>query len=116
MLLEMGQKVSATGTVKGEIQFPVSDQIATDAPYKRILDSGGGTSCRTCHTNEGRYTSTHSTDAFQSGIILPSEQNRVEKAYLKSEAQFCNSSADPYRCQMLRAIFIDGQAQDSVFP
>jgi hypothetical protein len=115
-LLEMGQKVSSTGSIKGELQFPVATELTHDSPYSRILENGNGTSCRTCHTNEGRAVGTPSAYSYQSTLIPPSEQSRVDKIYLKSAAQFCNSSTDAYRCQMLRAIFIDGQAQDVAFP
>jgi hypothetical protein len=115
-LLEMGQKISPTGTIKGELQFPVANDLTQDSPFTRILENGNGTSCRTCHTNEGRAIGSPSSYSYSSTLIPPSEQSRVDKIYLKSAAQFCNSSIDAYRCQMLRAIFIDGQAQDSVFP
>jgi hypothetical protein len=116
LLLEMSLKVSSTGSVKGEILFPVPSEISTDLPYSRILEGSYGTSCRTCHNNESLYAGTASKHAYQSNIITPLFQTEVRADYLKSQATFCNPSVDSYRCAMLKAVFVDGQAQDTSFP
>ncbi|MGZ5278518.1 MAG: hypothetical protein ACXWC9_01160 [Pseudobdellovibrionaceae bacterium] len=116
MLLEISQKVSSTGSVKAELAFPIAGPIANDAPFSRIREGASGTSCRVCHQNEGIAAGFNSSQAFQSNIIEPLDGARVDRDYMKSQATFCNTAVDPYRCQMLKAIFIDGQAQDTLFP
>lgn len=115
-VMEMSLKVSATSSVKGEIPFPVTGPISVDAPYTRIREGSFGTSCRTCHTNEGQYAGLASNQAFQSNIISPLEGSRVSQAYMKVQADYCNSNVDKYRCNMIKAIYIEGQAQDAAFP
>lgn len=117
-LLELAQRVSPTASIKGEIMFPVDGALSANTPYNRILDPGGfGTSCRVCHSNEGRDTSIKAGEAYASSVLRPESSKRVTQTYLKSQALSCNSQKDPYRCQMLQSIFVDGQAQDALaFP
>lgn len=115
-LMEMSMKVSPTGSIKAELQFPIVNDLNVDSPYSRIREGAYGTSCRTCHTNEGMYAGAASSQVFQSNFIVPLDSSRVSQAYMKAQAMYCNSNIDKYRCQMLQSIFIDGQAQDSTFP
>jgi len=115
-LLEMSEKVSANTSVKGEVIFPITENLPLDAPYSRIADSNLGTSCRSCHTNEGLYPIITAGTAYISEFIPPLAQDRVPQSYLRSQATICNLNQEPYRCQMLRALMIDGQAQDAAFP
>lgn len=116
LLVEMSEKVSGNSSTKGELIFPIETNISVDAPYSRVMEGGFGTSCRVCHSNEGRYVNSVSKLAYQSNVITPLDSVRVDTPTMKAQAMFCNSKTDPYRCQMLRAIFIDGQAQDTLFP
>ena len=115
-LLEMSQATTATSSIKAELQFPIQGEISNDAPFSRILEGSYGTSCRICHSNEGLATGTGNSFSYQSNILMPLSASQVSSDYMKAQAMFCNSNFDKYRCQIIRSIFIDGQAKDTQFP
>lgn len=116
-LLEVSQVVGPSVSVKGEIEFPVKTNIPPDSVYTRIRDNAfAGTSCRVCHMNETTYASTQTTSVFASRLIPPDPFKRVSQASMLGQASRCNPEKELYRCLMLRAIFIDGQATDTEFP
>lgn len=119
-LLEVSQIISQSASTKGEIQFPVADILPTDAPYTKILESKGettgGTSCRTCHQGEIRNLNINTGTAYNNELIKPDPFKRVTQPYMKTQAQNCNSQLNAHRCDLLKAIYIDGQAQDADFP
>ncbi len=115
-MLELSQIVSTTHSVKGEIEFPVKNTYTLDAPYMRIYNGSSGTGCALCHGNERLYPSAISAFAYESEIVKPSPFRRVTQTYLKNQSLNCDSFVDPVRCDILRAVFITGQAQDVPWP
>jgi hypothetical protein len=113
-LLEYGQFINSTESVKAELEFPIEDTIPLTQPYDHIK-SGTGTSCRFCHSSE-RSISGFGGDAFASAVVRPSFFQRQTAARLRTVAQNCNKATDPYRCEMLNSIFVRGKAQDADLP
>lgn len=114
-LLEMSQYISLSASVKAEIEFPVRSVVPNDTPFTHIRAGNGGTTCQFCHVNEVRATD-FGPDAFSSAILRPDPFNRVPSSTLRQTAANCNRNADPFRCDLLQAIFITGQARDANFP
>ncbi len=117
LLLEVSEVVGPSLSVKGELEFPVNGNVSPDAVYTKIKDeSFAGTSCRFCHANENPYFSITTGPAFVSKLIPPDPFKRVSQASMLGQAARCDSQKEMYRCLMLRAIYIDGQASDVEFP
>lgn len=117
LLLEASEVVGPSVSVKGEIEFPVTTNISPDSVYTRIKDpSVSGTSCRFCHMSESPYFTITTGPAFVSRLIPPDPFKRVMQPSLLGQAWRCNPEKELYRCLMLRAIYIDGQATDVEFP
>ena len=76
----------------------------------------GGTGCRACHGNEYKVYFGHGGEAYGSDILRPNPLKLLPVSDLKTLAGNCNAELQPYRCAMLKAIFIDGQATEGVFP
>ena len=111
--LELSELVSGTSSVKAEIEFPLEGNISRSEPFSRILEStGGATTCRNCHLNEGRNYNYKNGEAYTSNIMFPDSYKRVSQTLLQGWASSCDLQKDRFRCLMLMAIFIDGQAQD----
>lgn len=106
-----GQMVS----VKGEFAFPITGQLESDLPYTRILEKPFGTACRVCHQNENRNTSITTGEAYNSNILTPDPFKRISQSYLRSQASVC-AQPDDFRCRLLKTIYIDGSASDTLFP
>ncbi len=113
-LLEYGQLINFSESVKAELTFPIPDGIPYSRPYSQIR-SGVTTSCRSCHSSE-RSVAGFSGDALASAVLRPDPFNRQTSARLRGIAAQCDKASDPYRCEMLNSIFIKGRAQDADFP
>jgi hypothetical protein len=114
--LEFSQVQPPGSSVKGELLFPINEDFQADLPYTRILlGGGGGTNCKACHFNEYQAFR-YAGPAYGSDIIAPGVSKQVSVGQLKSLALNCDTGADALRCAILKAVFIDGQAQAGVFP
>jgi hypothetical protein len=116
-LLEMGEIVSASQSVKAELEFPIVGEIVSEDAFSRMAATvGGGSDCRFCHAGESAAGAGFPTNAFKNDIVRPSEAVRITSSVLRREATSCDPSVDAYRCAILKAVFIDGAAFDGVFP
>ncbi len=114
-LLELGE-VYSSQSFKAEIRFPVEGNI-TMAGLNSYLSGGAGTSsCSGCHLHESKMSYQNTNGTFISDIFRPDESKRVGKAYMKIETDICKSEVNKFRCDMLKAIYINGQAVDDIFP
>lgn len=116
-LLEMSQLYVTGVTVKAELTFPIAANIPTSAPYDEIRSSGtlSGTSCRVCHSNEYQATG-FAGPAFASDVLRPSFGKEVYVSTMRAFAGACSYASDPYRCAILRAVFVKGAAEQGFFP
>lgn len=117
-LLELSEPSSSTKSYKGELMFPVSQSLDPLLVFSTTADpqSSGNSRCILCHRNEEKTRYGNIGFAFNSEIIRPNELQRVFSLYLRNQAYMCNPAADKYRCDMLNAIFMTGEAQDADFP
>ncbi len=112
-LLEFGELVSPTQSIKGEIEFPVEATLGESDPTARILDETGS-QCRLCHGHEAPHP------AYETAIVSDALQFRpdelVELEALRAEHEACDASAEPARCARLSALFDHGALVQSPFP
>ncbi|WP_413558326.1 hypothetical protein [Bdellovibrio sp. HCB209] len=112
--VEFSQVISSSESVKAEVQFPVVSELDVAAPYDSIR-AAFGTSCRDCHMGE-RGVSGFAGDAYASVILRPGPVGRQTASKMRLLSANCDDADDPARCKMLRAVFVNGQAQDTSFP
>lgn len=117
-LLELSEPSSATRSIKGELGFPIVQTIDPLLVFSTTADpqSPGNSRCILCHRNEEKIKYGNIGFAFNSEIVRPNELQRVFSLYLRNQAYMCNPATDKYRCDMLNAIFMTGEGQDSDFP
>jgi hypothetical protein len=114
-LLELGE-LYASQSFKAEIRFPVEGYINM-AGLNSYLSGGAGTStCSGCHLHESKMSYQNTSGTFISDIFRPDESKRVGKAFMKIETDICKSDVNKFRCDMLKAIYVNGQATDDIFP
>lgn len=113
--VEMSEVVGVFRSLKAELKFPINDIIVSGDAFRTIVNDQGVTTCRGCHENSAIATQITSGPAFVTDMILPNPSKRVPVSSLNFWARNCNSSANPYRCEMLKSLIIDGRAEDSAF-
>lgn len=114
-VIEFGEWVSPTRTIKGELALPVIAGTAPDAPFARVLGKeGDGSICRTCHREEQRASGI--TNAFTSLAFQPEPSQVVTVAELAKLHDTCareNDTSD--RCAMFHALFDFGPVEQGAF-
>ena len=116
-LLEMSELKNSTQSVKGELAFPIYGDVLNSEPFESILEEGSAssTNCKLCHTNESRIMG-YDGPAIISNIVKPNESARVLQGFMQYQAGICDPRQTPNRCNLLKAIYIDGAAVDTAFP
>lgn len=113
-LLEFGELVSQTQSIKGELEFPIEGPLATVDAMERVLDATG-TKCRLCHGSEtpsDAYAMAFVSDALR----FREDVERVSLPDLRAEYEACDPAAEPERCARLDALFAFGEVVDAEFP
>jgi hypothetical protein len=111
-LLELGERRGDTLSLKGEIEFPVAAELAPSAPYDHALFNDSATACAFCHGEEAPAPDVTFARAFESQAFRPFPTADVGLDELRAEAAACDRAAEPYRCDMLAALF----SRDGVAP
>lgn len=113
-LLELGEWVTSTRTLKGEVSLPVTAPLAPDAAFRRVFVGPGGSVCATCHRNEAAHPSI--ADAFVSAAFKPALGTFVTVAELRTLHDVCTRDDDPSeRCAMFHALFDFGEVRQGAF-
>jgi hypothetical protein len=120
-LLELGEYVAETRTLKGEIAFPATAAVAAGEPYRRIRSDTAstgakGTSCRFCHPAEEPGPEIDGAVGYVSGALKPSRRTLIPLDGVRRERQTCDPAAEPERCAFLRALFDHGEVREAAFP
>lgn len=112
-LLEFGELVAPTKSIKGELAFPIEETLEVTAPLEHVFD-GEGSKCRICHGGEAEtpeYDLAFASDALQ---FRPMEE--VELEDLRLEHAQCDATLEPERCVRLDALFGFGPVEAAAFP
>jgi hypothetical protein len=116
-LMEFGEFVDQTRTVKGEMHFPVEALLTESEPFRRIRDARiEGTSCRFCHADEQPAAAFGFEGGFVSAAIRPGFNTLVELEWLRDQHRSCDGRAEPERCAFFRALFDHGEVRSWEFP
>lgn len=113
-LLELGEWVTPTRTLKGELEVPVLGPLDDDAAYQHALYSESATSCGLCHVGETPHpTLPH---AFVSDAFRPLPESVVGLDELRDMHDTCTAEQDTSaRCHMFHALFDLGDVVDGPF-
>jgi hypothetical protein len=122
--LEFGERAaSALVSVKGELHFPVEDQLVPADAFVRLapdeatgLTLDEGTSCGVCHDNEEPAPDYPFRGAFNSAVLRPAPFFFVEVAAIRQEFESCDAALEPERCALLHAMFDHGDVVQAPFP
>ena len=107
-LLELGEVVDASHSIKAELELPIEPPLAEDALFERIRQDDGS-HCAACHTEE--------RPDLASRVIRPEPDTLFELDELHDEAKGCSGDRD--RCDLLRALFagsVEHHPFDAHFP
>lgn len=118
-LLEYAQLTGGnTSSIKGEVEFPVPDEMNISTPYVRVESNmAGSTTCSSCHGADLRVFSITHSIAYRSEAFKPRPETKISFDYLKNQAYLCQLNQTPSeRCDNLRAIFHHGEVLDQEFP
>jgi hypothetical protein len=116
-LMEFGEFVDETRTVKAEIHFPVEGPLAEAEAFQRIRDARiAGTSCRFCHANEQPADELKFHGGFVSSAIRPGASTLIDLEWVREQHQTCDARAEPERCAFFRALFDHGEVRAWEFP
>lgn len=113
-VLELGEWMGTTRTLKAEVALPVTAPLAADAPFLRVLQGTERTSCATCHREEERHPTI--PNAFLSIAFKPEPGTFVALAELEELHTLCTQADDPgARCTMIHALFDFGEITEGSF-
>jgi hypothetical protein len=113
-LLEFGEWIGTTRTIKGEIGFPITVPLAADAPFLRVSHGTDKTTCGTCHRQEEPHPTI--ANAFLSLAFKPEPGTFVTLDDLAELHRLCTNADDPgSRCAMLHALFDFGELTEGSF-
>jgi hypothetical protein len=101
-------------SIKGELTFPVLNELPRNAPYRRVLVSSAGTrtTCGECHGGEIVVDTVDDVPVFRSRMLRHTRGSEVNHAELINEYLDCDPEINTgggsennewYRCQMLDA-------------
>jgi hypothetical protein len=115
-LLELGERRGDTLSLKGELEFPVTEALAPSAPYDHALFGETITTCAFCHAQEAPAPDITFAHAFESLALRPVASGQVGIDVLRAERDACDSAAEPYRCDMLKALYDRDAVTAADFP
>lgn len=115
-LLEFGEFISGNESFKGELNFPVEGTVTVDQIISQMAQTSSSSTCVTCHGAERKVQQGNLGAMWASNIVRPNNSQRVVYPYLRAQASACNSELTAHRCDILKAIYIKGQAEDVDFP
>lgn len=114
-LIEFGETVAPGRSVKGELEFPLTDTLPEDAAYTQVRNDehDGITTCFVCHDSE------RDEPGFPKGrsslALRPRTKSLVPIDSLSTELNSCDAEKEPERCAMLAAIVAWGPMQHHPF-
>lgn len=107
-ILEFGLLISSTRSVKGELEFPLTQELDTTELERRSQLGLTGTVCGGCHGPEIEFDDPFYDNAFESSILEPDLGLDASLASLRNFRDNCDPSSEPLRCELLSAIFDHG--------
>lgn len=113
--VEMSEVVGIFRSIKAELKFPINDIIVSGDAFRSIINNQGVSTCRGCHDNAEVANQITTGPAFITDMVLPDPNKRVPATNLNFWARNCDVNSNPFRCEMLKVIMINGKAEESNF-
>ena len=90
-------------------RLTVTKDLSEATIFDRIRQGDRNTVCGNCHVDEQHIDFPgFPTGVFESDIFEPFEFEEVKLDALKAEVPICDKAAEPYRCELLTALFDHG--------
>jgi len=111
--IELGYRPTLDQSIKTEIAFPLEKPISMNNVFDRVI-SPAGTECGRCHVGEQQMT----YDGFPDGAWI-SQVNEPQTTFdvpvdaLRDDAESCDPSDKPDRCDILWAVFDYGDVRQT---
>ncbi|MER2560546.1 MAG: hypothetical protein ABTQ32_07510 [Myxococcaceae bacterium] len=113
-LLEVGELVTPSRTLKAEFKFPVTAPITREAGYAHLDYIPASTTCGLCHSAEQAHPA-HPM-ARVSLALRPPARTSVSLEKTRSFASACDRETQRDRCLRWASVFGFGEVVDGVFP
>lgn len=111
--LELGELVDDKRSIKGELLFPLAEEVAADEPYTRIVEEER--QCGFCHQGEEPHPTRPS--AFVSPAFKPRDDVLVPLSELRAIREQCDTpEGEGEHCALMRALFDHGPVWPGSFP
>ncbi len=113
-LIETGEWVTGTRTIKGELDLPPAGMLASDAAYTKVAQSNQTSTCALCHRAEAEHPSL--PGAYVSAAYRPNPGEEVSLAKVTALHDECVAMNDEGpRCELLHAMFDFGAVRQGAF-
>jgi hypothetical protein len=108
--LEFGfRPVEQARSIKAEVAFPVTKDVSETSLFDRVQVTERTTKCGACHVGEAHEDFPgFPLGVFVSDAIGPLDYEEVTLASMMAENAACDAAAEPYRCELLSALFDHG--------
>lgn len=103
-LLELGERRSPVTSLKAELEFPITEPLDAEAPYRRLAFNESLTVCGACHQGEKLAADVGLPLAFISQALRPVANQHVPLSKLMAELDACDAREEPERCALLGAL------------
>jgi hypothetical protein len=113
-LLELGELVTESRTLKAEYKFPFTGPTSREDGYQHLDYIPSSTTCGLCHQNEERHPA-HPM-ARVSLALRPPKHTVVKLADVRAWAAACDREATRDRCLRFESVFGFGEVAEGVFP
>lgn len=108
-IVEFGYKTDADHSIKGELKFPVSADLTSDAAYTFILSKDNKTTlCSGCHFPEEEPPAGFATNAIVSRFVRPFNEYNVPLTTLETLNSQCKTKKSD-ECALIQSIFAQGK-------
>jgi hypothetical protein len=116
-LIELGEYVIPTESLKGELHMPIERPITLDHVFGHLRYSESLTVCGFCHYNERPSTTINHPNAHISMAFKPLNKELILLEDLETEHELCTQKEQlTYRCEIYKALFDHGQVKQGAFP
>ncbi|MBL8921386.1 MAG: hypothetical protein JNJ54_21180 [Myxococcaceae bacterium] len=113
-LLELGELVTSSRTLKAELKFPVTRPVTRDDAYAHLDYVPASTTCGLCHSGEERHPA-HAL-ARVSLALRPPARTVMPLSRARALSEACDPTAQRERCLAFASVFGFGEVVEGVFP
>jgi len=107
--LEFGFRPEPARSIKAEVAFPVTKDVSETSLFERVQVTPRTTECGRCHVGEEHIDYPgFPLGVFISDAIGPLAFEEVSLESMQAENASCDETAEPYRCELLSALFDHG--------